>query len=247
MARRLAAGNWKMHGDGSTLAEVAALLAEPLPAGVEVLLCPPATLLHRMAVLAAGRIALGGQDCHAAPKGAHTGDIAAAMLAEAGAAYVILGHSERRTGHGETDAQVAAKTGAALAAGLTPLICLGETAAERAAGATLAVVAAQLAGALPEAATPGRLVIAYEPVWAIGSGRIPTPQEIAAVHAALRAGLAARFGTAAGDVPLLYGGSVSAANAAAIFAVPGVDGALVGGASLTAASFRPIIAALAAA
>jgi triosephosphate isomerase len=247
MARRLAAGNWKMNGDGAALAEVAALLAEPLPAGVDVLLCPPATLLHRMAVLAAGRVALGGQDCHTAAKGAHTGDIAAPMLAEAGATHVILGHSERRTDHGETDAIVAAKAAAALAAGLTPVICLGETGAERDAGATLARVAAQLQGSIPEGAPPRRLVIAYEPVWAIGTGRTPTPAQIAEVHAALRAGLAARFGEAAGDIPLLYGGSVNAANAAAIFAVPEVDGALVGGASLTAAAFRPIIEALAAA
>ncbi len=248
MARKLAAGNWKMNGIGESLAEVALLLADPLPAGVAVLICPPATLLHRMAVLAAGRIALGGQDCHAAAAGAHTGDIAAAMLAEAGASHVILGHSERRADHGETDAQVAAKAQAALAAGLVPVICLGETLAERQAGATLDVVARQLAGSVPDGIAPARLVLAYEPVWAIGSGLTPTPDQIAEVHAALRAGLSARFGAAgAAQVPLLYGGSVKASNAAAIFAVPEVDGALVGGASLKAADFRPIVAALAAA
>ena len=246
MARKLAAGNWKMNGTGADLAEVAAL-RDALPAGVEVVLCPPATLLHRMAVLAQGRIALGGQDCHAAPAGAHTGDIAAAMLAEAGARYVVLGHSERRADHGETDAQVAAKAAAALAAGLTPVVCVGETEAQRDAGATLAVVTAQLAGSIPAGADPARLVVAYEPVWAIGTGRTPTGTEIAEVHAALRAALGQRFGAAAGDVPLLYGGSVKPANAAAIFALPEVDGALVGGASLKAADFAPIVAALAAA
>jgi triosephosphate isomerase len=247
MARKLAAGNWKMNGTGADLAEVAALLDPPRPAGVEVLLCPPATLLHRMAALAAGRIALGGQDCHAAASGAHTGDVSAAMLAEAGASYVILGHSERRADHGETDAQVAAKAAAALAAGLVPVICVGETEAQRDAGTTLSVVTAQLAGSVPTGTDPARLVVAYEPVWAIGTGRTPTLPEIAEVHAALRAALAGAFGAAAADVPLLYGGSVKPGNAAAIFALPEVDGALVGGASLKAADFGPIVAALAAA
>ncbi|MFN3641827.1 MAG: triose-phosphate isomerase [Gemmobacter sp.] len=247
MARKLAAGNWKMNGTGAALAEVTALLSEPLPADVTVLLCPPATLLHRMAGLAAGRIALGGQDCHAKAAGAHTGDIAAAMLADAGASHVILGHSERRSDHGETDAVVAAKARAALAAGLVPVICLGETLAEREAGETLAVVARQLAGSLPDGAHPDRIVIAYEPVWAIGTGRTPTEAQIAEVHAALRRALVGRFGPGAAETALLYGGSVKPANAAAIFALPEVDGALVGGASLTAAEFRPIIAALAAA
>mgnify|MGYP005865128487 CR=1 FL=1 len=246
MARKLVAGNWKMNGTGGDLAEVTALLAAPAT-GVEVLVCPPATLLHRMATLAVGRLSLGGQDCHAAPSGAHTGDVSAAMLAEAGATYVLLGHSERRADHGETDAQVAAKARAALAAGLTPVVCVGETEAQRNAGATLAVVTAQLAGSVPAGADPARLVLAYEPVWAIGTGRTPTAPEIAEVHAALRAALGRRFGAGAGAVPLLYGGSVKPANAATIFALPEVDGALVGGASLKAADFAPIVAALAAA
>jgi triosephosphate isomerase len=247
MARKLAAGNWKMNGTGADLAEIAALLDPPPPPGVEVLICPPATLLHRMATLVAGCLSLGGQDCHAAAAGAHTGDISAPMLADAGAGYVILGHSERRADHGETDAAVAAKAQAALDAGLISVICVGETEAQRDAGATLAVVTAQLAGSVPPGADPARLVIAYEPVWAIGTGRTPTGAEIAEVHAALRAALGRRFGAGAADVPLLYGGSVKPGNATAIFALPEVDGALVGGASLKAADFRPIIAALAAA
>jgi triosephosphate isomerase len=188
---------------------------------------------------------LGGQDCHTAVSGAHTGDISAAMLKEAGAAYVILGHSERRADHGESDALVKAKAGAAQAAGLVPVVCVGETEAERDAGSTLAVIGAQLDGSLPEA---GEVVVAYEPVWAIGTGRTPTLEQIAEVHAFLRARLAARIGanTAAG-VRLLYGGSVKPSNAAEIFAVADVDGALVGGASLKAADFGAIVAALSAA
>lgn len=244
MARRLAAGNWKMHGLGADLAELEAVCAAA--SGCEMLLCLPATLVHRGAALAAGRIAIGGQDCHAAPQGAHTGDISAAMLADAGASHVILGHSERRADHGETDAMVAAKAQAAQRAGLVPVVCVGETLAERDAGRTLAVVGAQLAASVPDDADPARLVVAYEPVWAIGSGRTPTDAQIAEVHGALRDGLTARFGAAAGQVPLLYGGSVKPANAAAIFAIRDVDGALVGGASLKAADFLAIAAALAA-
>ena len=244
MARRLVAGNWKMHGLGADLAEVAAVAAAPA-AGCEVLLCLPATLLHRGAALAQGRIALGGQDCHRAGQGAHTGDISAAMLADAGATHVILGHSERRADHAETDAMVAAKAQAAQGAGLVAVVCLGETLGDRDAGRTLEVVAAQLAGSVPEGVDLARLVLAYEPVWAIGTGRTPTEAQIAEVHGALRAGLAARFGAAAADVPLLYGGSVKPGNAAAIFALPDVDGALVGGASLKAAEFLAIVGALA--
>jgi triosephosphate isomerase len=237
-----------MNGTGADLAEVERLIADHPAPGCTVLICPPATLLARLAARAAGRIAVGGQDCHAAASGAHTGDIAAAMLAEAGASHVIVGHSERRADHAETDAAVAAKAAAAQAAGLTAIVCLGETEAERDAGQTLAVIDRQLAGSVPEGADPARLVIAYEPVWAIGTGRTPTLDEIGAVHAALRRGLAARFGAgAAAAVPLLYGGSVKPGNAAAIFAVPDVDGALVGGASLKAADFGAIIAALGAA
>lgn len=231
--RRIAAGNWKMNGLAADLAAVAAIGAAPR--WVEVVLALPATLLAR----AAGQgVALAGQDCHAAPKGAHTGDIAAAMLADAGADFVILGHSERRRDHGETDAAIAAKVAAAWAAGLTAIVCIGETEAEYRAGATLAVLAAQLAGSLPPGATAANTVLAYEPVWAIGTGLTPTPAEIAAAHAHLRARLPDP------RIALLYGGSVTPANAAAIFAVPDVDGALVGGASLKPETFLPIVAAL---
>jgi triosephosphate isomerase len=197
-----------------------------------------------MAQAAAGRIALGGQDCHPKPSGAHTGDISADMLADAGAAFVILGHSERRADHGETDALVRAKAEAAVAAGLVAIICVGETEAQRDAGETLAVIAGQLAGSVPAAASPQTTVIAYEPVWAIGTGRTPTLPEIAEVHADIRARLSTRFGAAASGFRLVYGGSVKPSNAAEIFALPNVDGALVGGASLKAADFGGIIAAL---
>jgi triosephosphate isomerase len=212
-----------------------------------VLICPPATLVAAMAAVAANRIHVGGQDCHPAAKGAHTGDISAGMLADAGATHVILGHSERRADHGETDALVRAKAEAALAAGLIALICVGETEAQRDAGETLAVIAAQLAGSLPDAALPATVVVAYEPVWAIGTGRTPTLPEIAEVHADIRARLATRFGAAGSGIRLLYGGSVKSSNAAEIFALPNVDGALVGGASLKATDFGAIIAALEAA
>ncbi|MDQ1847749.1 triose-phosphate isomerase [Gemmobacter fulvus] len=245
--RKLAAGNWKMNGTAAALAEVQALLAaHPAPA-CDMLLCPPATLMSRMADLARGTaLRIGGQDCHAAASGAHTGNIAAAMLVDAGASHVILGHSERRADHGETDSLVNAKAVAALAAGLIAVICVGETEAERDAGTTLDVIGTQLAGSVPDAATPDTVVIAYEPVWAIGTGRTPTLSEIAEVHGFLRARLTARFGQAAAGMRLLYGGSVKPSNAAEIFAVPHVDGALVGGASLKAADFGAIVAALAA-
>ena len=244
--QKLAAGNWKMNGNTAALAEVQALLAaHPTPA-CQMLLCPPATLLAAMAALAAGSaLAVGGQDCHAKTSGAHTGDISAAMLADAGASYVILGHSERRADHGETDALVRAKAEAAIAAGLVAIVCLGETEAQRDAGDTLAVIGAQLDGSVPDSATAATLVIAYEPVWAIGTGRTPTLAQIAEVHAFLRVRLLARIGAEARGVRLLYGGSVKPSNATEIFAVPDVDGALVGGASLKAADFGAIVAALA--
>lgn len=246
--RRLAAGNWKMNGTSAALAEVSALLqSHPAPA-CDMLLCPPATLITRMADLARGTaLRVGGQDCHAKSSGAHTGDISAEMLVDSGASHVILGHSERRADHGESDAQVHAKAEAALRAGLTAIICIGETEAERDAGRTLDVVGTQLHGSVPDHATAANLVIAYEPVWAIGTGRTPTLAEIAEVHAFLRTRLTARIGTAAADVPLLYGGSVKPSNAKEIFAVPHVDGALVGGASLKAADFGAIVTALSAA
>jgi len=242
--RRLAAGNWKMNGTGPALAELALLIAAQPTPGCEVLICPPATLIARAAAaVQASALQIGGQDCHVASLGAHTGDISAAMLKDAGATYVIVGHSERRADHGETDALVRAKAEAALAAGLTPIICIGETEAERDAGATLAVVARQLAGSLPDTAA---LVVAYEPVWAIGTGRTPSLAEVAEVHGHLRTRLTERFGPVASGIRLLYGGSVKPSNAAEIFAVPDVDGALVGGASLKAADFGAIVAALSA-
>ncbi|WP_323715736.1 triose-phosphate isomerase [Paracoccus aminovorans] len=239
--RKLAAGNWKMNGTLAALAEIDRVLAQP--AGCDVLICPPATLIQ---AVAAKGIATGGQDCHAKPSGAHTGDIAAGQLKDVGASHVILGHSERRTDHAETDAQVAAKAVAAHEAGLVAVICVGETEAQRDAGQTLDVISAQLAGSVPDCATAANTVIAYEPVWAIGTGRTPTNDQIAEVHALMRDRLAARFADGA-DFALLYGGSVKPGNAAEIFAIPHVNGALVGGASLKASDFGPIVAALSAA
>lgn len=243
--RKLAAGNWKMNGTRGSLREIHALLAPPT--GCEVLICLPATLISAASARADARIAIGAQDCHPAAKGAHTGDISAPMLADAGASHVILGHSERRSDHGETSALVAAKAKAAHQAGLTAIICIGETLAEREAGETLAVIGRQLADSLPQGATAANTVLAYEPVWAIGTGLTPTPAQIAEVHAFLRDRLIAGLGPSAQQMRLLYGGSVKPDNAAAIFAIANVDGALVGGASLKAVDFAPIIAALSAA
>lgn len=246
MRRKLAAGNWKMHGGSAELAEVAALVdTHPAP-DCEMLICPPTTLLSRMADAAQGSaLMVGGQDCHAAAKGAHTGDIAASMLADAGATHVILGHSERRADHGETNELVRDKTSAAWEAGLVAVVCVGETLAEREAATTLDVVGTQMAGSIPDAATGANLVVAYEPVWAIGTGLTPTPEQIGEVHAHMRGLLETRFGAEAGrSMRLLYGGSVKPSNAEEIFAVGDVDGALVGGASLKAADFGPIVAAL---
>jgi triosephosphate isomerase (TIM) len=248
MPRKIAAGNWKMHGDGTTLSQIDALIqAHPAPR-VQIVICPPATLIHRMATRIGGHpIAIGAQTCHAAASGAHTGDISAQMLVEAGASHVILGHSERRADHGESDGCIAAQLEAAQAAGLRVILCLGETEAQRRAGVALDVVAAQLAGSLPDSADPATLVIAYEPVWAIGTGLVPSAPQIAEIHGAIRAALVARFGQAGRDMPILYGGSVKPDNAGAIFAIDDVDGALVGGASLVAQTFSAIIAALEAA
>ncbi|MCE6951573.1 triose-phosphate isomerase [Cereibacter sphaeroides] len=241
--RKLAAGNWKMNGTEADLAEIDALMAAHPAPKCEVLICPPATLIARMAAHATSDLMVGGQDCHPKVSGAHTGDISAAMLVDAGASHVILGHSERRADHGESDSLVRMKAEAAHAAGLVAIVCVGETEAQRDAGRTLDVIGAQLAGSVPDGATAGNTVIAYEPVWAIGTGRTPTTAEIAEVHAFLRARLADRFADAAG-FRLLYGGSVKPSNAAEIFAVANVDGALVGGASLKSADFGPIVAAL---
>jgi triosephosphate isomerase (TIM) len=241
MRRRLIAGNWKMHGGPDAPAILDAIAAAHPDPAAEVVICPPATLIARLA----GRgVAIGGQDCHPEPQGAHTGDISAEMLREAGAVAVILGHSERRADHGETDGLVAAKALAAWRAELLSIICVGETEADREAGRTLAVVADQLAGSIPEGATPARLVLAYEPVWAIGTGRTPSLEEIAEVHRLIRRTLAEHYGAdVAEGIRLLYGGSVKPANAADIFGVPDVDGALVGGASLVPADFAEIITA----
>jgi triosephosphate isomerase len=239
--RKLVAGNWKMNGLAASAAMLDEVVAAHASPACDVLICPPATLIAR---LAGGPFPVGGQDCHPEPSGAHTGDLAAEMLADAGAVAVILGHSERRADHGETDALIRAKTQAAWRAGLLAIVCVGETEAERDAGRTLERIGSQLAGSIPDGATPERLVVAYEPVWAIGTGRTPTPAEIAEVHRFIRERLAARFGPAVADgVRLLYGGSVKPGNANEIFAVADVDGALVGGASLKAADFGPIVAA----
>jgi triosephosphate isomerase (TIM) len=229
----LIVGNWKMHGVSAALHEIDAMAARP---GLWV--APPFTLIDRAVQAAAGRLTIGGQDCHTADKGAHTGCVSAPMLVDAGARFVILGHSERRADNGETDAEVRAKAVAARAAGLTTIICVGETEAERDAGQAETRVAAQLAGSLTDSAEG--LVVAYEPVWAIGTGRTPTPEDVAAMHDFIRARLVERFGPAGQGVAILYGGSVKPENAALLLGQSNVGGALVGGASLTAASFLAI-------
>ena len=242
MRRKLIAGNWKMNGTSADLPELTALAQAHGDATVDVVLCGPATLLSRMAD---SGLSVGGEDCHPAPSGAHTGDISAAMIADTGASYVIVGHSERRTDHHEDDALIAAKAQAAWDAGLTVILCIGETEVQYRAGETLKVLRGQMAGSLPDATTAANLVLAYEPVWAIGTGLTPTTDEIGAVHNALRDTLVSRFGPEVGHgIRILYGGSVKPSNAAEIFAVADVDGALVGGASLKAADFSPIITAL---
>ncbi len=248
MRRKLAAGNWKMNGLAASLGEIAALnAAHPAPA-CEMLLCLPATLIAQGNWAARGSaLKLGGQDCHTAVSGAHTGDVSAAMLGDAGASHVIVGHSERRADHGEGDALTRAKAEAAHKAGLIAIVCIGETLAEREGGRTLDICGAQLAGSLPDGATAANTVVAYEPVWAIGTGLTPTIAQIAEVHGFLRTSLVTRFGDEGAGMRILYGGSVKPSNAAEIFAVPDVDGALVGGASLKAADFGAIVAALAAA
>ena len=243
----LAAGNWKMNGQRASVSEINALkdrLADNTP-GCDVMICPPATLIATLAEAAEGSIIkIGGQDCHSAVSGAHTGDISAVMLQDAGATAVIVGHSERRADHGETSETVKAKAQAAISAGLVAIVCLGETLAEREAGQTLSVVHAQLTGSLPEGATGANTVIAYEPVWAIGSGLTPTVEQVAEVHQAIRAGLSALTSAEEAHlIRILYGGSVKPANAAELMAVDNVDGALVGGASLNADDFAGIISA----
>ena len=240
---KLIAGNWKMNGLGASLAEVEALraaLAEAAPA-CRVALCPPATLVERMARAAGQGIEVGGQDCRAETHGAFTGDVSAGMLKDAGATLVILGHSERRQGYGETDALVASKAEAAMASGLSPIICVGETLEQREAGRAVEIVRSQIMGSLPQSLAGRDFAVAYEPVWAIGTGLTPTLEQIEEVHRAVRAAMIERLGLAVAATPILYGGSVKPDNAREILAVPEVGGALVGGASLKAADFLGII------
>ncbi|HEX2538633.1 MAG TPA: triose-phosphate isomerase [Pseudolabrys sp.] len=244
--RPLIAGNWKMNGLGVSEAELAKIIAGAgaLSGKADLMVCPPATLIARFAATARGSgVVIGGQDCHAKASGAHTGDVAAEMLADAGAGAVIVGHSERRSDHHETDDEVRAKAEAAWRAKLTAIVCVGETREQREAGDTLKVVGLQLDGSLPDGAIAETLVVAYEPVWAIGTGVTPTSADVGLVHAFIRERLVGRFGPAGGDMRILYGGSVKPANANELMSVPHVDGALVGGASLKAEDFLGIAAA----
>jgi len=238
--RKLVAGNWKMHGTAESISEIVRIAAA-IPAGVDAALCLPATLIERAARAVPG-FAIGAQDVHTEAKGAFTGDLSAHQLHEAGASIVIVGHSERRGAHREDDKVVRAKALAAMVAGLDVILCVGESLEEREAGRAVATVTAQLDSSLPPVPIAA---VAYEPIWAIGTGRIPSMGDISEMHGALRQRLRAAYGEVGERVRLLYGGSVKPSNAAAIFAIPDVDGALVGGASLTAAEFLPIVSAAA--
>ncbi|MGQ0673053.1 MAG: triose-phosphate isomerase [Hyphomicrobium sp.] len=247
--RPLVAGNWKMNGLRPSLTEAAltaaGLRTVPASAGADVMICPPATLLAPMADALLGTgVLIGAQDCHPRVSGAHTGDVSAEMLKDVGAAGVIVGHSERRTDHGDSDALIRSKALAAHRAGLMAIVCVGETLGERRAGLTLTVVERQLRAALPDTATAATTVVAYEPVWAIGTGVTPTLAEVAEVHAAIRRALVARFGGEGDGMRVLYGGSVKPDNARELMAITDVDGALVGGASLKAADFLAIVGGL---
>jgi triosephosphate isomerase len=236
--RKLIAGNWKMNGSLAALAELDAIAAAARAnPQADVAICPPFTLIAPAAACAPG-LAIGAQDCHAKDSGAHTGCVSVPMLIEAGASLVIVGHSERRADQHETDEEVRAKAAAALSRGLTAIVCVGESEAQREAGQHIAIVTGQLAASLPDDRGTGELVVAYEPIWAIGTGKTATPADVAEMHRAIR-------GQVGEGVRILYGGSVKADNAAELFAVADVDGALVGGASLTAAQFVPIIEAAA--
>ena len=239
----LVAGNWKMNGLAVSEGELAKIVNGAAGFKADLMVCPPATLIASFAAAARGSaVAIGGQDCHAEPSGAHTGDIAAEMLKDAGAVAVIVGHSERRTDHHETDAQVRSKAMAARRAGLLAIVCIGEQRAEREGGQTLAVIGRQLDGSLPDGGTSANLVLAYEPVWAIGTGLTPTAADVAEAHAFIRKRLQARFGAEGGHIRILYGGSVKPANAKELLTIANVNGALVGGASLKAADFLGIAA-----
>jgi triosephosphate isomerase len=242
-ARRhpLVAGNWKMNGLAASAAELEKIVAGARGIAADLLVCPPVTLLAHFAALAKGSpVAVGAQDCHAAASGAHTGDLSAEMLKDAGASAVIVGHSERRIDHKETDAAVRAKALGAHRAGLVAIVCVGETRFEREAGATLSRVERQLDESLPDGCTVENLVIAYEPVWAIGTGLTPTPADVREVHGHIRDRLVTRYGAAGEGIRILYGGSVKPDNARELLTVPDVDGALVGGASLKAGDFLAI-------
>ncbi|MGO1117516.1 triose-phosphate isomerase [Rhodovibrionaceae bacterium A322] len=244
MLKKLIAGNWKMNGDLASVENLAGALADKVSAAgsglsCDLLVCPPAALLSAVAQRAKGSaLAVGGQDCHQEASGAFTGDTSASLLREIGCSYVIVGHSERRQYHGETNAQVCAKAEAALEAGLTPIVCVGETEAEREEGRALDVIASQVKGSLPKGEPGSRCVVAYEPVWAIGTGKTATPEDVAEVHACLRAVLSELLDDAtAAKIRLLYGGSVKPGNAAELLSTANVDGALVGGASLKVDDF----------
>jgi triosephosphate isomerase len=241
--RKLAAGNWKMNGTRASLSEVKAINAELDDTDPAVVICPPVSLLIPACDIG-GKIGIGAQDCHMVSSGAHTGDISANQIADTGATYVIIGHSERRTDHGETSDMIKAKAQAALKAGLIAIVCIGETLAEREAGETLNVLGQQMSRSIPDGATSQNTVIAYEPVWAIGTGLVPTLDQIDEAHRFMRAELLTALGADAQNISLLYGGSVKGSNADDIFSVADVDGALVGGASLSAHDFVPIIKAL---
>jgi triosephosphate isomerase len=241
--RKLAAGNWKMNGTRASLSEVKAINAELDDTDPAVVICPPVSLLIPACDIG-GKIGIGAQDCHMASSGAHTGDISANQIADTGATYVIIGHSERRTDHGETSDMIKAKAQAAHKAGLIAIVCIGETLAEREAGETLNVLGQQMSGSIPDVVTSQNTVIAYEPVWAIGTGLVPTLDQIDEAHRFMRAELLTALGADAQNISLLYGGSVKGSNADDIFSVADVDGALVGGASLSAHDFVPIIKAL---
>jgi triosephosphate isomerase len=237
----LVAGNWKMNGLAASEGELTKIVNGTVGLKADLMVCPPATLVAGFAAAARGSaVAIGGQDCHAEPSGAHTGDIAAEMLKDAGATAVIVGHSERRTDHHETDTQVHAKALAAHRAGLTAIVCIGEQRAEREGGQTLAVIGRQLDGSLPDRAAG--LVVAYEPVWAIGTGLTPTPDDVAEAHAFIRKKLTERYGAEGAGVRILYGGSVKPSNAQELLTIANVNGALVGGASLKATDFLAIAA-----
>jgi len=243
---KLVAGNWKMHGLSADLAEIKAIAdASRQYPSVDVALCVPAILIERASRAVPG-FAIGGQDVHEAEKGAHTGCTSAEMLLDAGASLTIVGHSERRDAQRESDAEVKAKAAAGLSRGLAVILCVGESLDVREAGDAIATVTAQLDGSLPDDVGAATLAIAYEPIWAIGTGKVPTTDEIGEMHAAIRAKLGERYGKAGSAIRILYGGSVKASNAQQIFGVPDVDGALVGGASLKATDFMPIVAAAAA-